>query len=110
MDHSDKIAEKIFDNTQFMIAYMDRDFNFIRVNKAYANANNQNSEFFTGKNHFKLYPNPENERIFKSVVETGEPYNAYAKPFEHPLLGLTYWDWNLQSIKDESGRFNFELN
>ena len=39
-----------------MIAYMDRDFNFIRVNRAYAETNGHKPEFFVGKNHFDLYP------------------------------------------------------
>ena len=104
MDYPDKIAEEIFSNTHFMIAYMDKEFNFIRVNKAYAEANGKNSEYFINKNHFELFPNLENERIFKNVVETGESYSAYARPFEHPYLGLTYWDWDLQPIKDAAGK------
>lgn len=104
MDYSDKIAEEIFSNTHFMIAYMDKDFNFIRVNKAYAEANGQNPEYFINKNHFELFPNLENEIIFKNVVETGKSYSAYARPFEHPYLGLTYWDWNLQPIKNADGK------
>ena len=38
MDYPDKIAEMIFENTHFMIAFLDNNFNFIRVNNAYANA------------------------------------------------------------------------
>lgn len=107
MDYSDKIAETIFENTHFMIAFLDKNFNFIRVNKAYANASNENPKYFVGKNHFQLYPNKENEEIFKNAVENGEPYSAYAKPFEHPVLGLTYWDWNLQPLKDENGNVEY---
>ncbi|HEX9075234.1 MAG TPA: PAS domain-containing protein, partial [Anaerolineae bacterium] len=35
-----------------------------------------------------------------------EPYAVYAKPFEnaeHSERGVTYWDWNLQPIKDPDG-------
>ncbi|MGB9980067.1 ATP-binding protein [Methanobacterium sp.] len=107
MDYSDKISEMIFENTHFMIAFLDKDFNFIRVNKAYANASNENPEYFVGKNHFELYPNQENEELFKNVVESGEPYSVYAKPFQHPVLGLTYWDWNLQPLKDEKSNAKY---
>ncbi|MBW2664151.1 MAG: response regulator [Deltaproteobacteria bacterium] len=58
--------------------------------------------FFASKNHFELYPNEDNRSIFSRVVEKGEPYTAYAKPFEyaeHPERGITYWDWTLQPVK-----------
>ena len=102
------LLEQIFATTEFMIAYLDADFNFIRVNRAYAAAaEGCDPKFFEGKNHFALYPNSENETIFRKVVETGEPYTAYAKPFEyagHPERGTTYWNWSLQPVKDENGR------
>ncbi|MBW1739645.1 MAG: PAS domain S-box protein [Deltaproteobacteria bacterium] len=102
-----ELLEKIFSTTHLLIAYMDKDFNFIRVNLAYAAADDREPDFFVGKNHFDLYPHKDNESIFRRVVETGEPYTAYAKPFEyveHPELGETYWDWTLHPVKDASGK------
>jgi PAS domain S-box-containing protein len=90
-----------------MVAYMDTDFNFIRVNRSYAEADGRPPEFFVGKNHFALYPNEENEAIFRKVVETGEPYFTFEKPFEyaeHPERGITYWDWSLQPVKEPTGK------
>lgn len=101
-----QLFETIFDNTHILIAYMDPRFNFIIVNKAYAEADNRDPSFFPGKNHFNLYHNAENEEIFKRVVETGEPYYVYDKPFEyaeHPERGVTYWDWSLIPVKDPRG-------
>lgn len=101
-----QLFETIFDNTHILIAYMDPRFNFIKVNKAYAEADNRDPSFFPGKNHFNLYHNAENEEIFKRVVETGEPYYVYDKPFEyaeHPERGVTYWDWSLIPVKDPRG-------
>ena len=102
------LLEQIFSTTEFMIAYLDADFNFIRVNRAYAEAaEGRDPKFFEGKNHFALYPNAENEEIFRRVVETGKPYVTYAKPFEyadHPERGTSYWNWSLQPVKDENGR------
>jgi PAS domain S-box-containing protein len=80
---------------------MDRDYNFIRVNRSYASADGKDPDFFIGKNHFELYPHAENEAIFRRVVETGQPYIANAKPFEyldHPEWGVTYWDWTLVPV------------
>lgn len=104
---SNALLERIFDSIHSLVAYMDRNFNFIRVNTAYARADNQTPDFFVGKNHFALYPHAENEAIFRRVVETGEPYEAHAKPFsypEHPERGISYWDVRLTPVKDAGGR------
>ena len=101
--HESGLLEVIFENALTMIAYLDRDFNFIRVNSAYAHADGKESEFFTGKNHFDLYPNEDNQKIFQRVVKSGEAYFAYAKPFEyghHPDKGVSHWDWSLTPIRD----------
>lgn len=101
-----KIFEKVFDTAHVLFAYMDTDLNFIRVNRAYAEAGGHPPEFYIGKNHFALYPHAENEAIFRRVVETGRSYSVYAKPFEYaeyPDRGVTYWDWTLFPIQDASG-------
>lgn len=100
------LLEKIFENTQFCIAYLDKHFNFIMVNQAYADADGHSVEYFLGKNHFALYPDKENEAIFKEVLRTGNSYTAYAKPFEYSAprgKGVTYWDWTLRPIKNSNG-------
>jgi PAS domain S-box-containing protein len=103
---ANELLEKVFSSVDTMIAYMDKDFNFIRVNRAYAEANEREPEFYVGKNHFVLFPNEENEQIFRKVAETSEPYSVYAKPFEyaeHPERGVIHWDWSLQPIKEPDG-------
>lgn len=104
LEETNKFLSAVLDHTPIMIAYMDSKFNFIRVNRAYAEADEREVSFFTGRNHFEVYPNEENEEIFRRVVETGEPYFVKAKPFqyaEHPERGISYWDWSLIPIKDE---------
>ena len=101
-----ELLERIFSSIGVLIAYMDKDFNFIRVNRAYAESDERPPEFYTGKNHFVLFPNAENEAIFRKVVETGEPYFTYQKPFEypeHPERGITYWDWSLHPVSELDG-------
>jgi PAS domain S-box-containing protein len=107
LSRTNELLERMFSSIHVLVAYMDRDFNFIKVNKTYADADNRIPEFFPGKNHFDLYPNEENEAIFRKVVETGKPYVAYAKPFEyaeHPERDVSYWDWSLQPVKDMDGK------
>ncbi len=101
-----QILSVVLEHTRMKTVYLDTGFNFIWVNKAYADANNHDPPFFLGKNHFDLYPHEENQAIFQNVVDTGEPHFASAKPFEYPdqpWRGVTYWDWSLIPVKDEAG-------
>jgi diguanylate cyclase (GGDEF)-like protein/PAS domain S-box-containing protein len=107
IERANTLLEKIFSNMQGLIAYLDADFNFIRVNEAYAAADGKAPEFFPGKNHFDLYPSEENETIFRRVLRTGDPYVTRARPFnypDHPERGITWWDWTLQPIKNGGGK------
>ena len=106
---SNQVINAVLDTTPVLIAYLDPQMNFIRVNKAYASADNKEPEYFIGKNHFALFPHDENESIFNQVVETGEAYTVYAKPFEYdnnPERGVSHWDWTLTPIKDSEGKVN----
>lgn len=97
-----KALEVLLEDTHFLAAYMDAQFNFIWVNKAYALADEKETSFFPGRNHFESYPNEENEKIFREVVETGKSCHFYAKPFQYaynPERGVTYWNWSLIPIR-----------
>ena len=105
LKETDTLLDTVFSSTQFQLVYLDRDFNFVKVNQAYADACKQPKEHFPGTNHFDLYPHEENEEIFRKVVETGEPFVAIAKPFvfsDQPERGTTYWDWTLIPVKNEN--------
>lgn len=88
------------------LVYLDRDFNFIRVNETYARTCGYRPEAMVGKNHFDLYPHPENQAIFARVRDTGEAVAYHDKPFvfpDQPERGVTYWDWTLTPVKDARG-------
>ncbi len=107
IERSKELLEHMFESIHVLVAYMDRDFNFLRVNRAYAEADGRTPEFFPGKNHFALYPDKDVESIFRRAVETGEPYVAIERPFEyaeHPARGVSYWDWRVEPVKDAGGR------
>lgn len=100
-------ADALPGTLKVLLAYLDPKFNFINVNQAYAEADGRTSSFFVGKNHFDLYPDEENEAIFREVVKTGEPFTAYQRPFvypNNPERGVDYWDWTLSPIKDRAGQ------
>ncbi len=107
MQQTANLLTTMFNAIHVCVAYLDTDFNFIRVNAAYAAADGKKPEFFPGKNHFDLYPDEENRAIFQKVVDTGRPVTYHEKPFEYPAApgrGTTYWDWNLQPVKDVNGK------
>jgi PAS domain S-box-containing protein len=107
LQKENNILQEMLNETENMhLVYLDRDFNFVRVNEAYAKTCGYKPEEMIGKNHFDLYPNEENEAIFRRVRDTGVPAEFHDKPFvftDQPERGVTYWDWTLKPVKDETG-------
>lgn len=68
--------------TDVMLVYLDAEFNFVWVNAAYAETCRMRPEEMVGRNHFALYPQPENEAIFRRVRDTGEPVFFRDKPLQ----------------------------
>lgn len=98
-----QLLEKMFENTDVLIAYMDWEFRYIRVNKAYANAAGKPVNEFNGHYHFDIFPNIQDEVLFKRAISSKQAIRIQAKLYEHPNLGLTYWNWALQPVLDASG-------
>jgi len=102
-----ELLQRLFDVSHLLVAYLDTDFTFVRVNRTYAEADGHEPDFFPGKNHFDLYPDAENEAIFRRVLRTGKTYCVNEKPFVYganPERGTTYWDWTLQPVFDDDGK------
>jgi diguanylate cyclase (GGDEF)-like protein/PAS domain S-box-containing protein len=91
---NNELLEGIFSSASVMIAYLDSNLNFLHVNQAYAQYDERDPAYYIGRNHFALFPDPENEKIFHRVLTTGEPYSARAKRyiFSNNTRGVTYWD------------------
>ena len=110
LEDQSRILDSFFKFTITPLVLLDRNFNFIRVNEAYAKGCQRDISEFAGRNHFELYPHEENEAIFRRVVETKEPFQAFAKPFtflDHPEWGTTYWDWILTPIFGNKGEVEY---
>ena len=104
---SNQLLGDVLEHTHMMAALLDPQFNFIWVNRAYADRCRHEASFFSGKNHFELYPHAENQSIFQRVVATGEPFFASANPLEFPdpsERGVTHWDWSLIPVKNDAGK------
>lgn len=102
-----ELLERIFSTTHMLVAYLDRDFNFIRVNRAYALDGDRSPEFYPGKNLFALCPDEEMRKMFQRVAETGEPYfvfeNAFRYNYKEERKNM-YWDWSLLPVKEADGK------
>lgn len=109
------VLQAIMDNTDTHLAYLDANFNFVAVNKAYAAGSGYPESQLIGRNHFELFPDAENEEIFRRARRTGERIEYWEKPFvfdDQPWRGVTYWNWRLSPVKDTNGRiqgFAFSL-
>ena len=101
-----RLLESFFRHTQTCLVFLDREFNFLRVNEAYARACDRKVSDFDGRNHFVDYPSEELKGRFQRVVDTKEPYSAFGRPFtfpDHPEWGTTYWDLAVAPLLDSKG-------
>ncbi len=101
--------DRIFSNINVAIAYLDCEFKYIHVNRAYEANSLLPAAELIGKNHFDLFPDDTLQRIFLQVVETGQPY----KPPEHhshfpanPGNQLSSWNWNVVPTFDQDRNVN----
>ncbi len=78
------LLEKVFSITHVMVAYMDEDLLFIRVNPAYAEAHARPVEDFQGRGYFDLFPDrkDKDEAVFRAVLRTGRPSFGQAMPLK----------------------------
>jgi PAS domain S-box-containing protein len=104
-----RILEAFFKHTVTPLVFLDREFNFMRVNEAYAKADERDISEFPGHNHFEFYPSDAQE-IFEEVVRTRKPFQVLARPFQyhdHPERGVSYWNWTLVPILDNDREVEF---
>ncbi|MFC1652540.1 PAS domain-containing protein [Planctomycetota bacterium] len=102
-----ELFEKVFSTSYLAIACLDCEFNYIRVNPAYAYAYGQAPAFFLDKPYFDLYPNDDLKAHFTQVMVSGVPYTAFAVPFvtkTENIETMTWWDWNASTLVDRDGR------
>lgn len=100
-----QLLDTFFTHTITPLVFFDRNFNFIRVNEAYALACRRDVQEFHSRNYFELYPDQGLRKIFEKVLADREVYQALARPFvfpDHPEWGVTYWDWTLTPLINEA--------
>ncbi|ATW26417.1 ATP-binding protein [Candidatus Formimonas warabiya] len=103
------LFDKCFQSFLSPTAIMDQGFNFIKVNKAYANLVGKEVADFPGHNHFEFYPSDTRE-IFEHVVKTKKPYSVLNRVFSYmydPDKGMTFWDGDLVPVLDRENEVEF---
>jgi len=103
------LAETIFNHSVSCLVVLDRNFNYLRVNDAYARACRRDIGEFAGRNRFDMFPSDANA-IFEEVVLSRKPFETFARAFvfpDQPERGMTYWDWTLVPILNEQGEVEY---
>jgi PAS domain S-box-containing protein len=98
-----ELLEEVFSGTHFLIAYLDRELRYRRVNQAFALAGGHDPDHFVGKKHFELFPDNELEAVFRQVLQSREPYSAQdvsLKSFGSP--NASNWDVDVLPLRQES--------
>ncbi|MBS1190941.1 MAG: putative diguanylate cyclase domain [Rhodocyclaceae bacterium] len=104
-----RLAEAVFTHSVSPLVILDRNYNFLRVNEAYARVCRREISDFAGRNHFELYPS-DTKLLFDEVMRTKRPYTVHARAFvfaDQPERGTTYWDWTLVPIPDQQGEVEY---
>ena len=97
--------DAFFEQSHAPLVLLDAEFNFIRVNEAYARACRREVSDYAGRNHFDLYPS-DAKPLFEEVVRTKNSLTVKARAFQfsdHPEWGVTYWDWTLTPLLGSNG-------
>ncbi len=94
-----KVLDMLMEHSDVMMAYLDIDFNVVYANTAFAKKSDHPLTDMIGKNHFDLFPNSNNKKIFMDVIKEGEKKVINNSPLfdeddEEHLL------WTLNPVKD----------
>lgn len=105
---NDRLVDLFFKDPHTCFALMDKDFDFVRVNEAYAKAGGHPADYFVGKNYFDLFPK-EALSVFEQVKKTGESFKVSERPVidSTPEENTKFWDWQLDPVLGDDGTVEF---
>jgi PAS domain S-box-containing protein len=99
--------QTIMESTPVHLALLDRDFNFVHANAAYAASMGRSAQELRGQNRFDFFPDGAYRDIFEQVRDSGRAVTVQSGSFdfpEQPGQARLYWDWTLAPVKGEAGR------
>ncbi len=85
------------------LAYLDPDFNIIKVNSAYCRSSGLLLQEVTGHNYFKLFPDAATRKIFQKVKDSGKPLEFCARASTSPDRseeGAAFRKWKLTPVRN----------
>lgn len=97
-----EVAEAVFTYSIGALAVLDRQYNYLRVNEAYARACGRSVADFAGRNHFVMFQSA-SRPIFDDVLRTKQPATRFTRDFvfpDQPGRGVTHWEWTLVPVLD----------
>ncbi len=97
---------ELIDLAPMPIALMDRQHCYVRVNRAYAQADRRVPSEYPGRNHFDLHPCQVDQAAFGQVVQTGRSCIVLDRPGrQDDRAGFAPggWAWRLLPVKDRPG-------
>ena len=103
---ANQVMAGVLEHTHVLAALLDLQFEFVWVNRAFAQTCRREPSELTGRSHFDLHPDPDTRAIFQKVVETGEPISPRRAPFSFPpksagaaATGTGVWSRSLRPTK-----------
>jgi len=96
---ANELLENVFSSIPIQIAQLDAELDFVRVNRAFAEPRKHGQAYFQGRSYFRMYPNSEDEEIFRQVLTTGKSYRADARSTDGTGKSQPgrLWDWTVQA-------------
>jgi PAS domain S-box-containing protein len=91
------------------LAYINRDFNFVLVNSAYAQTCHCTPQELIGKNLFSLHSGKETRTLFRKVFDSDVSVHFHDEAIvfpNQPKTVVTYWDGILEPTKTPAGQVN----
>ena len=105
------LLEQFFDSTLCCVALVDKNYKYIRVNKAYANLLRRSTSYFSGRDFFEITPMyflPTLKKVISSKTTfKAESVSVHTKLPNEPTT--TYWDFTLTPALDDQGEIQMLL-
>ncbi|MFO7792588.1 MAG: PAS domain-containing protein [Candidatus Saliniplasma sp.] len=97
-----EILDALMDHSEVMMAYMNTEFDLLYVNSAYAEKTDHTPNELIERNHFDLFPNGENKRIFKKVLENEEAMSVKDRdPLDSENSNEENIHWTLEPVTND---------
>jgi signal transduction histidine kinase/CheY-like chemotaxis protein len=106
MTSTEQLIKQFFERASCSLALLDRSFNYIHVNQAYADQHGRPVDFFLEKSHFDVY-SPDLQEMFEKARDTKSLIQIPAHLPGDPQGQLTPSDWTLDPILNDGGEIDF---